>query len=115
LAASVVGKRARFESAEEGGKGGKSQKFGREPGPEDPVFFDPAKDEPELVSEDAITRDVVEAMGRVGLDPAYTYAYKKTGILVTEMNAHLFSKAERKAWDEAIADYERAHSAQGGH
>ncbi len=87
-------------------------KFGREPGPDDPVFFEPGKHKPEPVSEatsDAAWRQITDAMGSVGVDPAIIYATKKTGRIVTEENIHLLSKADLKEWYEAVESYSRAH------
>jgi hypothetical protein len=53
-------------------------KFGRDPGPNDPVFFDPDKDEPTPIDMEA---DVLAAMSKANLPPEFAYAYKKTGLL----------------------------------
>ena len=52
------------------------ERFGREPGPGDPVFFDLPHPEH------------VEAMMVAGLDEAIVHAFEKTGRLVTEQNRH---------------------------
>ena len=54
-------------------------KYGREPGANDPVFFDMAPLE-------HVEHQIVEAMKKAGVDPAIIYAYEKTGRLVTEQN-----------------------------
>lgn len=69
------------------------EKFGRDPGPGDPVFFDPDADEPRPLPDgfwDEALEDLVEKAG----DPmirAFALASRDVGYMVTEMNMHLFS------------------------
>ncbi len=42
-------------------------KFGREPGPSDPVFFDPDKDVPTPLDANKVRADLVRAMRRAGV------------------------------------------------
>ena len=42
-------------------------KFGREPGPGDPVFFDPDKDVPTPLDPSKVRADLVRAMRRAGI------------------------------------------------
>lgn len=44
-------------------------KFGRDPVPDDPVFFDPDAETPQAMSLDRQRRVVIDAANRVGLDP----------------------------------------------
>lgn len=78
-------------------------KFGRDPAPEDPVFFDPNLDEPAPLDEQTIVEAMRAAIIDAGLDPAYADAYEQLGYLVTEENQHLFSAHEVEAWQEAMA------------
>ena len=78
------------------------QKYGREPGPQDPVFFD-------MPPLEHIEHQTVEAMKEAGIDPAIIYAYEKTGRLVTEDNQHLLPEADLAEWDAAIEEYEAMH------
>jgi hypothetical protein len=83
-------------------------KFGREPGANDPIFFDPDADEPRFFSDALITEMeevLCSAMHKAGFDPAVIYAYKKTGLLVTEESKRHLSRAEMKEWREAINEY----------
>ena len=78
------------------------QKFvkehGREPGPDDNLFFDmPLLEHAEHF--------IVEAMKQAGLDPAVIYAFEKTGLLVTEANEHLISDRDRAEWEAAVLEY----------
>ena len=75
------------------------QKFGREPGPRDKVFFD-------MPHPEQVEHMTVQAMKEAGIDPAIIYAYEKTGRLVTEDNQHLLSEADLDEWQEAIEEYE---------
>jgi hypothetical protein len=52
-------------------------KFGREPGPDDPLFFDPDADTPQLINDEKILKGIIEAMVPAGLDPPFIYAYQK--------------------------------------
>jgi hypothetical protein len=62
------------------------EKFGRDTGPGDPVFFDPDADAPQAFDSEKLDKAVIEAMVKSGMDPSYIYAYKKTGLLVTTEN-----------------------------
>ncbi len=81
------------------------QKFGRDPGPGDPVFFDPNADTPQPFDMDEMTALIVEAMAKVGVDPARIYAYRKTGLMVTEENLHLLPEEDLAEWRAAIQEY----------
>ena len=84
------------------------EKFGREPGPDDPVFFDPDADTPQVCGPEAADRlenQMVEAMSAAGIRPEAIYAFRKTGRIVTEDNWHLLSEADRKKWTDAVNEY----------
>ena len=83
------------------------QKFGREPGPEDPVFFDPIADTPQLINPEIVEWEIAEAMRAVGIDPDIIYATQKTGLITTEATWPRMPPAERREWNDAIAEYER--------
>ena len=79
------------------------ERFGREPGPNDPVFFD-------LPPVEQIEFQTVRAMRKAGIDEAFIYAYEKTGgLLVTEQNQHLIPEKDLEAWQAAIEEYEERH------
>ena len=78
------------------------EKFGREPGPDDQIFFD-------MPHPEHIEHMTVEAMKKAGIDPAIIFAYEKTGRLVTEENQELLSDAELDEWQDAIEEYESKH------
>jgi hypothetical protein len=81
------------------------EKFGREPGPEDPIFFDPRADTPQpfkIQEEDE--REILAAMTQAGLDPALIHAYQKTGRLVTEENKRFLTQDELREWRAAVEE-----------
>ncbi len=79
-----------------------TEKFGREPGPDDPIFFDPDADTPQPISEQKYTEELVEAMREAGIDERYIKAYKKTGLLVTEENIDLLTPEELAEFEAAL-------------
>ena len=44
------------------------EKFGREPGPDDPLFFDPDSDVPIPLTEPKLRKELLEAACKAGLD-----------------------------------------------
>jgi len=88
-------------------------KFGREPGPSDPVFFDPDADEPRPLNIDAAFDELAAIAGEVGVSPQLIYAMKKTGRIVTENNKQFLTPAELKEWNDAIEEYHQKIRASG--
>jgi hypothetical protein len=86
-------------------------KFGREPGPDDPLFFDATKDVPTPFDEEAGFAEIREAVLAAGVDPAYIDAWHEVGYLITEDNQHLFSAHEVEAYFDAV-ERARAHAAE---
>lgn len=62
------------------------KKFGREPGPDDPVFFDPDADEPVGFPPEKMKAQFIEGMKKAGIRAEIIYAYSKTGALLSERN-----------------------------
>ncbi|WP_156520504.1 hypothetical protein [Rhodococcus sp. EPR-157] len=80
-------------------------KFGREPGPNDPMMFDPDSDTPREITEEAMLADIdnlIERAHQDGQNTAYLKAWRDTGFLVTESNQHLFSAADLDQWNDAV-------------
>lgn len=111
------GRRVKFEKGSRIDKILKKQlrafrkKFGRDPGPNDPVFFDPNADTPQRISR----ADIDEGMRMFaeGLPPHIAYAYLKTdGLLPFEDNLHLFSEEDLAEWKAAVDEYWRLHGEQ---
>lgn len=82
------------------------EKFGRDPGLEDPIFFDPEADEPRPRDLDSVIREMTEGLrqaGReTGVDPALVEAWCELGYVVTEENRHLFSAGDIAAWEAVV-------------
>jgi len=53
------------------------EKFGREPGPGDPVFFDPDKDVPTPIGPERMHADLEKALRDSGIDPEKAEAFRK--------------------------------------
>jgi hypothetical protein len=80
-------------------------KHGREPEPDELLFTDL----PHLEHLEAM---IVGDMTSAGLDPAFIYAFEKTGFLISEENQHLIPEKDLEAWRAAIEEYRRKHSKQ---
>jgi hypothetical protein len=82
-------------------------KFGREPGPGDPVFFDPDCDTPTAIDPERFDASMIDAMRKAKIPEKLIYAYKKTGMIVSQMNKHLFSDKDLREWNAACDEYLR--------
>ena len=83
-------------------------KFGRPPGPNDPVFYNPDSDVPEPMSKQQVAEydaAIGDAMRAAGLDPALVYAFEKTGFIATKENWTLLDTGRRREWLDAVAEY----------
>ena len=83
------------------------EQFGREPGPDDPLFFESSVAVPQFLSDestDEIWKSLLQA-GDSAIDPAIVYAMNKTGRIVTETNAHFLTDAELQEWNDAVDEY----------
>lgn len=84
-------------------------KFGRDPEPDDPIFFDPHVEVPLPLKREALD----EMWGRLAavllctgeIAPEAAYAMKKTGLLVTDATRDLLTNEERTIWQAAITEY----------
>lgn len=85
-------------------------KFGRDQLPSDPLFWDESSDTPEPVDVQKITDNLASLMGEAGLDPAYVYAFRKTGMFLTESNVELFSDEDLQEFQEAVDEYNARNS-----
>jgi len=87
------------------------KKFGREPGPNDPIFFDPDAPGPEPVqmSEDKARADMLKAMSQAGAPPAVVYAFSKTGLILSKegIEQGLYPLAVVAEWEAAVDEYYR--------
>jgi hypothetical protein len=82
-------------------------KFGREPGPGEPILFDPDFDVPTPFTEEKLTAKMVDAMRHAGIREVLIYAYEKTGVIVTEQNRHLIDPNDLAEYEAACAEFER--------
>lgn len=82
------------------------EKFGREPGPDDPIFFDPDADTPQQIDEEKAARMMIAAFKRAGVPGNLIWAFEKTGLILTEDTYHKADKTDRYAWDAAIREWE---------
>jgi hypothetical protein len=74
------------------------ERFGRDPEPDEPIFFD----QPPLEHSEF---HAVQDMRRAGVAPELVYAFEKTGLLVTETNQDLIPEKDLEEWDAAIEEY----------
>jgi hypothetical protein len=81
------------------------QRFGRDPGPDDPVFFDASSDSPLPLDLDELQRDILSIMHAARIPPDLIYAYLRTGLMVTEDNQRYLSAEDREIWNRALAEY----------
>lgn len=81
------------------------EKFGRAPGPDDPIFFDPNAEEPLPLNVEAAFAELVAIAGQIGIAPQLIYAMNKTGRMVTEDNQKFLTPSELQEWNDALAEY----------
>src|SRR5581483_1911567 len=79
---------------------------GRDPGPDDDCGFDPDSDDPQPIAEAKIKSLMGDIANAAGLAPDLAFAIRRTGLLVTKMNADALDEDQLKAWKEALAEYE---------
>lgn len=82
--------------------------FGRDPGPNDLVFF-----QQYLTSASQYQNEFIEIMRKVGIREEYIYAYKVTGRIVTEDNMAYLTDAEYQEWSDAVQEYFTLKSLEG--
>jgi hypothetical protein len=78
-------------------------KYGREPEPDELLFTDL----PHLEHLEAM---LVREMKSADLDPAFIYAFEKTGVLISEQNWHLIPEKDSGEWRSAVEEYRMNHS-----
>jgi len=83
------------------------QKFGREPAPEDPIFFDPKSDVPKALVEAETIEGAEDVLRSIGANPENIYAFKKTGIILTDKNRKYQSESDLAEWNAAIDEYRK--------
>ena len=92
------------------------EKFGRDPCPNDPLFFDPDANEPVPLRESIrilIWDELADEMARDGeITAADAYAMKKTGLLASESTKHLLDNKQLAEWSAAVREYQRQRAAK---
>jgi len=81
------------------------KKFGREPGPDDPLFFDPEASEPSPLNQKLLEDETLKAMLAAGTPLHFVYAYQKTGFIVNKTGYKSMSPEDRAEYDAAIDEY----------
>ncbi len=81
--------------------------FGREPRPNEPLFFDPDADVPRPLQLEPMEADIVRAMKEANIHPRLIYAFEKTGRLLSASTLKKLPKADRAEWHAALAEYDR--------
>jgi len=89
------------------------EKFGRPPGPGDPMFFDPDADQPQPVSPLGLEAATVGMLEAAGICPAWVYAYQHTGGLLPLPDGSFASARDQAEWDEGISRYLSTHQPGG--
>ena len=69
------------------------------------VFFDPDAAEPRQIDPERFDAEVTRAMAEVRIDPAFIYAYRRTGLIVSAENYALLPEKDRLEWESALAEY----------
>lgn len=85
------------------------EKFGRPPGPDDPVFFDPDSDEPVELSLIEAERSNTAMLQAAGIHPAWIYATQNTGGLAPRPDGSFAEPDRGQEWNEAVDRYLRTH------
>jgi hypothetical protein len=88
------------------------EKFGREPGPGDPVFFDADADTRVALGVGKARASVLKAMRAARIPPHLVFAYAKTGFVVSEEAYEKMRPDQRAEYDAAIAEYFAMEKAQ---
>jgi len=80
------------------------EKFGREPGPKDPIFFNPDSLMPEPFPLEECM-EATRAMVQAGIRPEIIYAHRKTGLIVTQENYGKVPADALAEWEAAVQEY----------
>ncbi|AMK20829.1 hypothetical protein [Sphingobium sp. MI1205] len=75
------------------------KKFGRAPGPHDPLFFDPDADEPTHIGREAILQGLSDPKSGFAISLATLFATDETGLEITPQSYSSRPQHERQAWD----------------
>ncbi len=81
------------------------KKFGRPPRQGDPIFFDPDADEPRQLSIEELNREILSVMRASDVPPQIIYAFKKTGMILSERLKDEYPAEKVATWEAAIDEY----------
>ncbi len=81
------------------------KKFGRDPLPHEPLFFDPDKDVPTALELDDPDDQILEAMRLAGIAPQFIYAYDKTGFMISKEDRKNYPEEVLREYQAAIEEY----------
>ena len=83
-----------------------TKKFGRGPGPGDPVFFDPNADTPRTLDMEWYLETHLKTMVRANLPPDLWYASMKTGgLFPTPRDLDKMGPEDKEAWGDAMEEW----------
>jgi hypothetical protein len=83
--------------------------FGRDPGPGDPIVFDPTKDAPAPMPIEEVEEGVREILIDMGLHPALRHARQTLGYLVTSENVVHTKTEDITRWNDCVRAWCEAH------
>lgn len=86
------------------------RKFGRDPGPDDPLFFDPREAEPTPLPD--VAHHILDAMHKANLPPEFAYAFRRTGLLGLGKDKSAWDPADIAEWNAAIDEYHAIQKAK---
>lgn len=87
-------------------------KFGRPPGPEDPVFFDPDADTPQPIPLARMEAASTAMLVAAGICDAWIYANQHTGGLLPRPDGSFHTDADADEWDAVVDRYLARHPGQ---
>lgn len=85
------------------------EKFGRPPGPDDPIFFDLDADELRPATLLDMEASGVEMLEAAGISPAWIYAHQHTGGLLPRPDGTFLTPRDQAEWDDAVTRYLNLH------
>ncbi len=87
-------------------------RFGRPPGPHDPLFFDPDADTPQPMPLAGIESATTAMLHAAGVCRAWIYAYQHTDGLLPRPDGAFNTDADARDWQAALDRYLRTHPAE---
>ncbi len=87
-------------------------RFGRPPGPHDPLFFDPDADTPQPMPSAGIEAATTAMLHAAGVCGAWIYAYQHTDGLLPRPDGAFNTDADARDWQAAVGRYRRTHPAE---